>query len=126
MTTDVIINGEALRELRNDFTFFVAMSMLKFMAMSVENPKQFIQDMIWKWREMQINALGLAVSEREKKMFSSEAFNNVFGEIMKEVNKAQREVLVSSIRTFCDSIEKLLVTSIDNQDQEKDNEDFTV
>jgi hypothetical protein len=125
MGADENVSGEALRELRNDFTFFVAMSVMKSMAVTTPDPKKFVRDMVWKWREMQVNALGVAASEMEKKMFSDEEFNSIFGEFMKKINKAQREVLVSSIRMFCDNIEKLLVSSLDAPEENKEEEEFS-
>lgn len=125
MGADENVSGEALRELRNDFTFFVAMSVLKSMAVTTADPKKFVQDMVWRWREMQVNALGMAASEMENKLLSDEEFNSIFGEFMKKVNKAQREVLVSSIRMFCDNVEKLLVANLDSPEVEKGEEDFT-
>jgi hypothetical protein len=124
MGTEENVSGEALRELRNDFTFFVAMSVLKTMAVLTEDPKKFMRDMVWKWRELQINALGTIASEMEKKMFADEEFNAIFGEFMKKVNKAQRELLVSSIRKFCDSIEKVLVDSVDETKEKENEEEF--
>lgn len=124
MGTEENVSGEALRELRNDFTFFVAMSVLKTMAVLTEDPKKFMRDMVWKWRELQINALGTIASEMEKKMFADEEFNAIFGECMKKINKAQRELLVSSIRKFCDSIEKVLVDSVDETKEKENEEEF--
>lgn len=119
------VSAEVIKELRNDFTFFVASSILKTLALNSTNPKEFIRDIVWKWREMQVNTLGAAVSDMERKMSADEEFNQIFGEMMKKANRAQREVLVSSIRMFCDNVEKILVSGLDTLGFEKEEEDFT-
>lgn len=118
------VSMDAMRELRNDFTFYVSMSLLKTMAIQTEDPKKFMRDLVWKWREMQITALGMAVSMAEKNIASDEEFAQIFGDVLKKLNKAQREVLVASIRDFCETIEKVLVNSMDSNDAEKESEEF--
>jgi hypothetical protein len=119
------VNVEVLRELRNDFTFFVAMSVLKSMAVSVPDPKTFIKDVIWKWRELQVSAMGALMSNSENKLFSDPDFNELFGEMMKKITRSQRESLVSSIRLFCESLEKVLISSFDDEGGEKEENGFT-
>lgn len=118
------VSAEVIRELRNDFNFFITMLILKSMALSSPDPKKFVRDMIWKWREVQVMSFGSAATEVEKRMFSNDIFNNIFGDFMKERNKTQREILVTSIRAFCDNIEKIIIDSIDvNDELNKENEE---
>lgn len=107
------VTAEVMRELRNDFTFFTAMSMFKTMAMMSGDPKKFIKEMVWKWREAQINALSTAAVEMEKRMREDKDLTNMLGVNLDKVNKTQREILVMAVRTFCESIETLLITSMD-------------
>jgi len=117
-------NPEALRELRNDFTFFIAMSMLKSMAVSTVDPKAFVQEIILKWRELQVNALSMASASINSKMFSDPKFNELFGDLMQKYNRIQRETLISSIRMFCDHIEKVLLTDTEGFTPKDESEDF--
>ena len=121
---DPNVSAEVMRELRNDFTFFVSMSMLKSLAVSSPEPASFIKDIIWKWRELQVNALGMIVADHENKMFFDAEFNELFGDLLKKINRAQRETMIASIRAFCDSMEKVLISNLDSQTEGKE-EDFT-
>lgn len=118
------VANELMRELRNDFTFFVTMSVLKTMAVASPDAKQFMRDIVWKWREAQVTALGSAAAELEKKMLADEMLKSLFGDLVRKYNKAQREILVTSIRTFCDTVEKLLVTSVEDGDAPKEEGEF--
>lgn len=108
---------ETIRELRNDFTFFIAMSMLKTMAASAPNAKKFIQEIIWKWREKQVQALHLVATEMDRRMLEDEEFAKLFGPVMKQANKAQRGMMIDCIRQFCDTMEEALVTSMESKDE---------
>ena len=118
------VNPEVARELRNDFAFFVSMSLLRNLAMQMEDPKGFMKELIWKWREGQINTVAVAAKELEKKASSDELFNAIFGEYLKKAKIAQREVLVTSVRGFCSMLEKALIGSIENDGKPKEGEEF--
>ena len=106
---------EMIRELRNDFTFFIAMSMLKIMASSTPDAKKFIREVVWKWREKQVQALHIVASEMDKRMFEDKEFSELFGPVMRQVNKTQRGVMIDCIRKFCDTMEEALVASMSSE-----------
>lgn len=126
MENEVIegLNTDTIRELRNDFTFFVTMSMLKTMAASTPNPEKFIREVIWKWREKQVQALHIVSSEMDKRMFEDEEFSKVFGPIIKQMNKTQRGTMIECIRKFCDTIEETLVASMSSGSDETSNGEY--
>ena len=104
---------EAIKELRNDFTFFVATSLLKMMATTSTEPKKFLKDVVLKWREKQVQALHLVATEMDKRMFEDEEFEDLFGSVMRKASLVQRETMIECIRKFCDTIEKALTDSMD-------------
>jgi len=113
---------EAVKELRNDFTFFVSMSLLKMMAATSPEPKKFLKDVLLKWREKQVQALHLVATEMDKRMSEDEDFEEIFGAVMRKASKVQRGVMIECIRKFCDTVETALVDSMDDMESnEKDD-----
>lgn len=110
--SEELVNVEVIREMKNDFTFFIAMSMLKTMALSAPDPKTYIKDVIWKWRESQVAMMGALISEAHNRMLSDPLLSNLFGELIGSINKEQRESIIKNIRLFSDTLEKALTSTL--------------
>jgi hypothetical protein len=105
------------KTLRDDFTFFVTMSMMKSFAMSTDDPQNFIRSMILMWRNEQVMSLHLLTSEVEKAMFAEPAIANVLGDVIKGHNKKRRGEMIEVIRNFCAAIETSLIQSLDAESE---------
>lgn len=115
-------SAETLKELRNDFTFFVAMSLLKTLAAGTPDSKKFIKEIVLKWREKQVQALHMVSAEMDRRMFEDSDFEEVFGAVIRQANKAQRGAMIDSIRKFCDTVEEALITSMESGEQDEEGE----
>jgi len=122
-TDDIKVNSEVIKELRDDFTFFIASSMLKTVALNSPDPQNFVKEVVWKWREQQVNALGIMVASLERKLKENSDLYGLFGEVAKQASKERRESIITNLRIFSDSIEKILLSGLNEAAKEKEEED---